>query len=118
MQRAQPDGDPAQRRHRSADLLQGQIGLFGDQLQNPRTVLPYPGPMITAHCTRPRMSFRPPPLRPPDGTANTHLKPRRRRSCTSSQRHKADHTVSQILRIRCWHIDPNSIYRVTLADQR
>src|SRR6185503_5425228 len=41
--RTQPDGDPARGCKRTADLLQGQIGLPGNQLQHPRAVLAQPG---------------------------------------------------------------------------
>src|SRR5918997_4031728 len=40
--RTQPDGDPGGGKC-AADLLQGQVGLLGNQLQDPRAVLAQPG---------------------------------------------------------------------------
>src|SRR5215218_2086744 len=62
--RTQSDGDPACGGKRIADLLQGQVGLLGNQLQHPRAVLAQPGATITAHRARARMAFSPPALPP------------------------------------------------------
>src|SRR3954453_17766758 len=37
--RTQPDSDPTRGRKRASDLLQGQVGLLGNQLQHLRAVL-------------------------------------------------------------------------------
>src|SRR4051794_41704278 len=78
MHRAQSDGDPARGRKRTADLLQGQVGLPGNQLQHLRAVLAQPGATIAAHRARARLAFSPPALTPPAGAADTDIKPRRR----------------------------------------
>src|SRR6476660_9851794 len=49
MHRTQPDGDPARDRKRAADLLQGQVGLPGNQLQHLRAVLAQPAATVAAH---------------------------------------------------------------------
>src|SRR3954469_19626153 len=46
--RAQPDGDAADRK-RAADLLQGQVGLPGNQLQHLYAVFAQPGAAVAAH---------------------------------------------------------------------
>src|SRR3954471_10927329 len=73
--RAQPDGDPARGRKRTADLLQGQVGLLGNQLQHLRTVLAQPGAPIAAHRARARLALGPPALTPPAGAAEADIKP-------------------------------------------
>src|SRR4051812_11134684 len=73
--RTQPDGDPARGRKRTADLLQGQVGLLGNQLQHLRTVLAQPGATIAAHRAWPRLAFGAPALRPADGAADADIKP-------------------------------------------
>ena len=77
--RTQPDGDPARGRKGTADLLQGQVGLLGNQLQHLRAVLAQPGATIAAHRARARMTYGPPALHPPYGAADADLKPYRRR---------------------------------------
>src|SRR5215217_328175 len=67
MHRTQPDGDPARDRKRAADLLQGQVGLLGNQLQHLRAVLAQPAATVAAHRARARMALGPPALRPTDG---------------------------------------------------
>src|SRR5215213_11946862 len=47
--RTQPDGDPARDRKRAADLLQGQVGLLGNQLEHLRAVLAQPAATVAAH---------------------------------------------------------------------
>ena len=108
MHRTQPDGDPAGR-ERAADLLQGQVGLLGNQLQHPRAVLAQPGATVAAHRARARMAFGPPALRPTDGAADADIKPCRRCPRAAAQRHETDHTLPQILRVRGRHIASNGI---------
>src|SRR4051795_3743986 len=64
MHRTQPDGDPARDRKRAADLLQGQVGLPGNQLQHLRAVLAQPAATVAAHRARARMALGPPALPP------------------------------------------------------
>ena len=114
--RTQPDGDPARGCKRTADLLQGQIGLPGNQLQHPRAVLAQPGAAITAHRARARMAFGPRALRPASGAADADIKPRCRRPHAAAQRHKTDDTIPQILRVRGRHIALNASSNPTLAN--
>jgi hypothetical protein len=93
--RTQPDRDPARGRKRAADFLQGQVGLPGNQLQHPRSMLAQPGATVATHRARARMALGPPALRPADGAADADIKPHRRRPCAAAQRHKADHTLPQ-----------------------
>jgi hypothetical protein len=116
--RAQPDGDPARGRKRAADLLQGQVGLLGNQLQHPRAVLAQPGATIAAHHARARMAFSPPALRPTKGAADADIKPRRRCSRAAAQRHETDDTLPQILRVRGRHIASNACSSRSLANQQ
>src|SRR3954463_1956013 len=74
LHRTQPDGDPARDRKRAADLPQGQVGLPGNQLQHPRSMLAQPGATVATHRARARMAFGPPALRPADGAAKETLK--------------------------------------------
>ena len=101
--RAQPDGDPARDRKRAADFLQGQVGLLGNQLQHLRGVLAQPAATVAAHRARARMALGPPALRPASSAADTDIKPCRRRPCAAAQRHKTDHTLPQVLRVRSRH---------------
>ena len=55
MDRTQPDRDPARGRKCAADFLQGQVGLPGNQLQHPRSVLAQPGATVAADRARARM---------------------------------------------------------------
>src|SRR4051812_32468284 len=96
MHRTQPDGDPARDRKRAADLLQGQVGLPGNQLQHLRAVLAQPAATLAAHRARARMALGPPALRPASSAADTDIKPCRRRPCAAAQRHETDHTLPQI----------------------
>jgi hypothetical protein len=112
--RTQPDGDPARGRKRAADLLQGQVGLPGNQLENHRAVLAQPGAAITAHRAWPRMAFSPPALRPANGAADADIKPRCRRLRAAAQRHETDHTLPQILRVRGRHIASTGIVQPQL----
>src|SRR4051812_6026031 len=59
MHRAQSDGDPARGRKRTADLLQGQVGLPGNQLQHLRAVLAQPGASIAARRALPPSAIKP-----------------------------------------------------------
>src|SRR3954451_6761367 len=90
MHRAQPDGDPAQDRKRTADLLQGQVGLLGNQLQHLRTVLAQPRATIAAHRAWPRLAFGAPALRPANGAANADIKPCRCPPRAAAQRHETN----------------------------
>jgi hypothetical protein len=103
MHRTQPDRDPARGRKCAADFLQGQVGLPGNQLQHPRSVLAQPGATVATHRARARMALGPPALRPADGAADADIKPHRRRPCAAAKRHKTDHTLPQILRVRSRH---------------
>src|SRR3954471_11175824 len=97
--RTQPDGDPARDRKRTADLLQGQVGLLGNQLEHPRSVLAQPGATVAAHRARPRLALGPPALRPANGAADADIKPCRRLPRAAAQRHETNHTLPQILRV-------------------
>ena len=99
----QPDRDPARGRKRATDLLQGQVGLPGNQLPHPRAVLAQSGATVATHRARARMAFGPPALRPAEGAADADIKPHRRRPCAAAQRHKTDHTLPQVLRVRGRH---------------
>src|SRR3954447_24830159 len=90
--RAQPDGDPPGRK-RVADLLQGQVGLPGDQLQHLRAVLAQPRATVATHRAPARMAFRSPALPPTDGAADADIKSHRRCSRTAAQRHETNHTL-------------------------
>src|SRR3954465_3310263 len=57
MHRTQPDGDPTRSGERAADLLQGQVGLPGNQLQHRRAVLAQPAATVAAHRARARMAL-------------------------------------------------------------
>src|SRR3954462_14069946 len=103
MHRTQPDRDPARDRKSAADFLQGQVGLPGNQLQHPRSVLAQPGATVATHRARARMAFGPPALRPASSAADTDIKPCRRRPCAAAQRYKTDHTLPQVLRVRSRH---------------
>ena len=108
--RHQPDGDPG-RGKRATDLLQRQIGLPGDQLQHQTAMLGQARAVIAAHRTRFCMSLRTPALRPADRGADADVKPFGRRSSGSSRLNKADHALSQVLRVWCRHIAPNDMLR-------
>jgi len=112
MHRTQPDRDPARGRKCAADFLQGQVGLPGNQLQHPRSVLAQPGATVATHRARARMALGPPALRPADGAADADIKPHRRRPCAAAQRHKTDHTLPQILRVRRRHIASNGMVQL------
>jgi hypothetical protein len=107
--RTQPDGDPARGRKRTADLLQGQVGLLGNQLEHPRAVLAQPGATLAAHRAWPRMALGAPAPRPADGAADADIKPCRCLPRAAAQRHKTDHTLPQVLRVRSRHIASNGI---------
>jgi hypothetical protein len=102
LHRAQSDGDPGSRKC-AADFLQGQVGLPGNQLQHPRSVLAQPGATVATHHARARMALGPPALRPADGAADADVKPHRRCPCAAAQRHKTNHTLPQVLRVRSRH---------------
>src|SRR3954471_24645713 len=108
MYRTQPDGDPARDRKRAADLLQGQVGLPGNQLQHLRAVLAQPAATVAAHRARASMALGPPALRPASTAADTDIKPCRR-PCAAAQRHETYHTLPQILRVRRRHIASNGM---------
>jgi len=110
--RAQSDGDPARDRKRIADLPQGQIGLLGNQLQHPRAVLAQPGATVATRRARACMALGPPALRPAEGAADTDLKSPRRCPRAAAQRHKTDHTLPQILRVRRRHIASNGMVQL------
>ena len=93
LHRAQSDGDPGSRKC-AADFLQGQVGLPGNQLQHPRSVLAQPGATVATHHARARMALGPPALRPADGAADADVKPHRRCPCAAAQRHKTNHTLA------------------------
>ena len=112
--RTQPDGDPGGRK-RAADFLQGQVGLPGNQLQHPRSVLAQPGATVATHRARARMALGPPTLPPADGAADADIKPCRRRPRATAQRHETDHTLPQILRVRGRHSASNGMVSPTLA---
>jgi hypothetical protein len=92
----QPDGDPARDRKRAADLLQGQAGLPGNQLQHLRAVLAQPAATVAAHRARARMALGPPALSPASSAADTDIKPCRRRPCAAAQRHETNEALSQL----------------------
>jgi len=110
--RAQPDRDPARSCKRVADFLQGQVGLLGNQLQHPRALRAQPGATIAAHRARACMALGPPALRPAEGTADTDLKSPRRCPRAAAKRHKTDHTLPQILRVRRRHIASNGMVQL------
>src|ERR1044071_9528527 len=62
------------------------------------------------------MAFGTPALHPPAGAADADIKPCRRRPCAAAQRHKTDHTLPQILRVRARHITFNASSNPTLAN--
>jgi len=112
LHRAQSDGDPAPGRKRTADLPQGQIGLLGNQLQHPRALRAQPGATIATHRARACMALGPSALRPAEGTADTDLKSPRRCPRAAAKRHKTDHTLPQILRVRRRHIASNGMVQL------
>src|SRR3954463_613650 len=111
MHRAQPDGDPARDRKRTADLLQGQVGLLGNQLQHLRTVLAQPGATIAAHRAWPRLAFGAPALLPANGAADADIKPCRCPPRAAAQRHETKGPS------RDWGCDGGRVFPRSFSDR-
>jgi hypothetical protein len=90
----------------TADLLQGQVRLLGQQLQYRRTMLDQTRAVIASHRAGAGVTLGPQPLRPPNRRAHTHPKPARRRPRRCPRCYRCCHAITQIPRIWCRHIVP------------
>src|SRR5512144_455752 len=78
-------------------------------------MLAQPRATIATHRAGTRVAFGTPALHPSAGAAEADVKPCCRRPCAAAQRHKTDHTLPQILRVRGRHVTFNASSHPTLA---